>query len=387
MEHELDAALNSLLVALTDSIVDASYDLLHLLGTDGDYGIDQSVMSFFLPDVHLLLVMSEDRFFVSLHNYGVDHLFNKLYVRVNDLLNHGLLLELVLSTFEESLLFTSHFFSPSSFSFLHSGLVFSKFNSWAFSAPSLSLLCTEVYGPLMTSLACDSDHCLAYHVSSPSNHLDLVPSTLFALYLAIYSTDNFHTVVAESMLGVGELPEGNLASMAPLLSCHILLTASSRLICTSLGNCVEYNPFLSRSILLSKNIWFIASALCLFVSGHNLGRCSGGPAIRVTCASLIDSWSLRGCGQEREVIASLIRVSSSVHDACEEVVIRIIFVFIVLLTLIVLLLWWGLMSMWMALMGMLAISTWSPLLSISLHVPLPIIIFDKIVEVGLMLTG
>lgn len=233
MSHELDASFDSLLMSFTDSIEDTSDYFVHSFSSNSDDDIDESMMNFFLTNIHLVS-MSEYRLLIGLNNNSIDHLLYELNVRVNLLLLFLLLLELGMGLCEHSSLFSRSFFRSLSFFFSYSCFVFLDLNSWAFLTPSLTLLWAEIDVPLMISFACHSDNCLLGHISCSCVHLDDKALALLSLHLAVDGSDDLYTVVAKSVNLVCESPERNLASMTVWLANMCLLSSCSSLFFTSL---------------------------------------------------------------------------------------------------------------------------------------------------------
>ena len=234
MQHELDASLNSLLVAFTNGIKNLSYDLVQLLSSNCHDSLNESMVDFLLAYIYLT-GMSEDRLLFCLHYNGIHHLLEVLYVRIH-LLLLLLLLELCVRFCEHSLLFLGTFFSSPLLFLSHLGSVFLYVDSGALTAPSLPLLSPEVHRPLVASLASYLDHGLPDHISGPCVDLNSHTSALLPLYLALDGAHYLDTVVAQSVLLVSKAPEGDLASMAIWLT-HLGLVATGRcLFFTSLCN-------------------------------------------------------------------------------------------------------------------------------------------------------
>ncbi len=80
----------------------------------------------------------------------------------------------------------------------------------ALTAPSLPLAWLEVVGPVVALMALDQD---GGHLVN-DDHID---ASIMTFGLAAHSLHNLHTVVADSLGAISELPESDLAAVAGLL--------------------------------------------------------------------------------------------------------------------------------------------------------------------------
>ena len=243
MDHELDAALNTVLLALTNLLKDGTHDCVDTFLAHCDNGIDQLVLNCGIVRIYpFCRIRFEDRLLISiLYNYGVDYTLYDPYIRVDSLrLRPGFHLniksELGLGLLEHSFLLSRNpcsfpLFFPSDFPLMLGDLV-----SSALAAPTLALTRAEVVDPSMTLAALDANNSLILI----DNHSNL---SLMLLSLALHSIDYLDTVVADAMHLVRELPEFSLTAAAcplALLPMLLLLLLMLRLLLpTLLNSCSE----------------------------------------------------------------------------------------------------------------------------------------------------
>ena len=242
VEHELHAALHSLLVALPNCIIDLSNDSVHLLSTDSEDGIHEAAMNLLVSYIHLFLV-SEDRLVSLLLDYSIHHLLDEYFVCIHWSLLFLYYLELLKGFLEHSLLLSSILFCPLTLLLFVSRSVLSLLDPWALTAPSMALLSPEVNFPCVVSLTGDLHHGLPrLSLMRSSNDLEVLAT--LSLYLALDRVVNLYAVVAYFVFSICQVPIPDEApSTWALCSCNRLHLASHVLMglaLTSLGHRREH---------------------------------------------------------------------------------------------------------------------------------------------------
>ena len=248
VHHELDASFNALLLLRCDLIEDGSNYTVNLVLAYSDDSFD-----------HLDLDRSVFRVDFSPGlwvNDRLNNLLDELSVRIDGcMLYDGIVGNLSHCLSEHLFLFLSDSFSFSFLFLAYPGLVCGDAVATALSAPALSLAWSEVIGPMMASSASDVDN-------GDSISLDNLDPSSASSCLLTGCIDDLDTVVADTMLFIGELPERNLAALAWLLA----FTGSMVLLSLLLSSLLDSG--LERSRLLF--VLILGSHLSCHLSGGSL---------------------------------------------------------------------------------------------------------------------
>jgi len=217
VHHELDAALDALLVALANPVEDCMDHSIDAFLPDCNYGFNYLLLCDRVVRIDPRLRCSEDSLIALLYYDGVHDLLDEAHMGVylgpfdNSLvsdLSEGLLIHLLLlggDALPLGLLLLAN-----------SGLVLRDLLAAALTAPARALARAEVVLPLVAFLARDND---GGHASRSDN----ADAATLLLGLAAHSLHNLDAVVANAVPGVSELPESDLTSVTWLLGCLILL--------------------------------------------------------------------------------------------------------------------------------------------------------------------
>ena len=257
VHHELDAAFNTVLLTFGHLIEDGVDYLINAILTDCDDSLNHAMLHIDIVWINLCICSGhylKYSLISTLYYNGVHYLVHELYMwvhlcgplLVNYYLSCSLESELLLCLSEHSLLLSRNSLSFCLFLFSDVGLVLGDLITPALSAPSLALTWTEIVDPSVALSALDSDNGL---VAINDAHLG---GASMAYRLAADGSDDLDTVVADLMLGIGELPESDAASTARLLcTCTTLLVIALAL--------TNFNSRMSVTLLWLVN-WAIASS-------------------------------------------------------------------------------------------------------------------------------
>ena len=246
VNHELDAAFNTMLLLAFTNLVENSVDyFINPVFTDVNNGINKAMLHVLIIRINLCSCCY--LCCITLYYNCIDYLLDETHVRVHFGYSGNLLIDFC----KESKLFSGlrkHLlmFSSNSlllFFFLSSDacLFLRDLIAAALAAPLLALSRSEVICPFMALLAVNLDDSL--FIADIDSEVATVTLSLHADCI-----DNLHAVVAQLMNFICELPECNMAAKANIFavsdaSSPSRFLLSDDLLLATLFNCVSLSDF------------------------------------------------------------------------------------------------------------------------------------------------
>ena len=229
VEDELDATFDTLLlVTITDLVEDGVEDLIDgAILSHLDDGFNHLVLYLLFIEVKRsrsrLIRSIKDRIVSILYYYGIYYSLDELNVGVIIIISSSIVAhvvsdvcscsihgELSLCLLEHLLLFSCDTLTFSLLLLADESFVFGELSSAALLAPALPLSRSEIIDPTVSLVAAHFDDGLIEVVD------DDFDATFVAESLCSDSIDNLDAIVANLVLVVSDLPEGDLAALACL---------------------------------------------------------------------------------------------------------------------------------------------------------------------------